>query len=404
MAPKPETPSSTQPAPPPSQHLGPVLVTGGCGFLGFHLVGKLLADPGCGPVCVLDRDVTRNTHDNPQAAYVPCDITDAAQLAAALDRFRPRVIFHAASPNATYSRSRDFYGTNVAATEALLRLAKERPFVRALVYTSSNSVYATTHKHGRVRESEPTWTGRPAPWRCVLTYAWTKGQAHNLVLGADESRSRRGDQSQGRGGGGGSLRTCAVVPANIYGTRDGQALSLMFDLFLDPRRPLFQVGGGQNLASFVEVGNCADLHVLAAKALLEGRPGVGGEAFNAADGEDVLLWWHTRVACEAIRGGEGNTRVRVIPAWVMCAAVHVVWWVLLVFTLGFVEPPPALSVEGYQWCTQDHTYDIRKARRVLGYAPRSGAEFHESVVRGAVEWEKERRRRVAAAAGGGRGT
>lgn len=380
MAPKLKTPSSTPPAPPPSQPLQRVLVTGGCGFLGFYLVGKLLLDPECGPVCVVDRDITRNVHDSPKAEYVACNITDAAGMAAVLDRVRPEVVFHSASPNATYGRSGDFYRTNVTGTAGLVRLVKERPFVKALVYTSSNSVYATD-KHVGVRESEPTHAGRPWPWQCVLEYAWTKGAAHNLVLDANESWRR------------GGLRTCAVVPANIYGVRDGQSLSLMFDLFMDTRRPVLRVGRGENVASFVEAGNCADLHILAAKGLVEGRAGVGGEAFNAADGEDVPLWWHAGVTCAAIRG-QDVAKARTVPAWVMGAAVYLIWWVLLVFTLGCCEPPPAFSIEGYRWCTQDHTYDIRKARRVLGYAPRSGRQWHEDVVRDAVEWERERRRRA----------
>lgn len=384
MASKLTAPSSTPPAPPPSQQLGTVLVTGGCGFLGFYIVGHLLGNPSCGPVCIIDRDVSRNAHDSPKAEYIACNITDADKLAKILDRVRPEVIFHTASPNATYGRRGDFYRTNVKGTETILSLAKERPFVKALVYTSSNSVYATK-KHTKIRESEPTWCGRPAPWKCVLEYAWTKGTAHNMVLDANESWRT------------GGLKTCVVVPANIYGVRDGQALSLMFDLFLDLRRPVFRVGRGDNLASFVEAGNCADLHVLAAMALLEGRPGVGGEAFNAADGEDVLLWWHTGVTCAAIRGqpaGGGSPRTRTIPAWIMCVAVYVIWWAMLICTLGFMEPPPAFSKEGYEWCTQEHTLDIRKARKVLGYAPKSGAKWHEDVVRDAVDWERERRRRA----------
>lgn len=388
MAPKIGTPSTTPPAPPPSQRLGTVLVTGGCGFLGFYLVGKLLADPDCGPVCIIDLDVTRNVHDSPKAEYISCDITDASEVASILDRVRPEVIFHSASPNATYAKRAGFwrgtfYRTNVTGTETLMNLTKERPFIKAFVYTSSNAVYATD-KHSRIRESAPTWTGRPAPWKGVLEYAWTKGVAHNLVLDSNESWRK------------GGLKTCVIVPANIYGVRDGQALSLMFELFQDMRSPVFQVGTGDNMASFVEAGNCADLHILAAKALIEGRQGVGGEAFNATDGDDVPLWWHAGITCAAIRGYDESKdelpKCRVLPAWVMCIAVYVVWFVLLIFTFGFMEPPPAFSVEGYEWCTKDHTYDIRKAKKVLGYSPESGFEWHEDVVREAVEWEKERRR------------
>ena len=40
--------------------LGPALVTGGCGFVGFHNVDALLKDPTCGPVSVISRNPNLN--------------------------------------------------------------------------------------------------------------------------------------------------------------------------------------------------------------------------------------------------------------------------------------------------------------------------------------------------------
>ncbi|KUI62348.1 Sterol-4-alpha-carboxylate 3-dehydrogenase, decarboxylating [Cytospora mali] len=267
--------------------LGTVLVTGGCGFLGYHLVSRLLFDPDCCEhVYIIDRNISRNTHTHEKATYIKAAITEEKDLSTFLDRVNPAVIFHTASPNATYGRRGDFYHTNVEGTRTVLALARERSHVKALVYTSSLDVYATRH-HNNLKETAPIWEGRrPWPWEGITEYDWTKALAHRLVLQANTDDG---------------LKTAVIIPSYIYGLRDSQALSLMFDMFEDPGRPVFQVGKGDNMASFVEVGNCADAHILAAKALLSGVEGVPGQAFNVSDGEDIPLWWHTRLVCAAVR-------------------------------------------------------------------------------------------------------
>lgn len=207
--------------------LGTVLVTGGCGFLGYHLVGQLLADPACGPVYVLDPSSSSsslNTH--PGATYLRGSVTDPpAALAALLDAVRPRVVFHAASPNATYSPRAAFHAVNVGGTRNLLELLATAPAAqdqdkaeddhtpRALVYTSSLDVYADP-PHRRVAEDHPLLPEHPPFWAGVSEYNRTKAVAHRLVLAANDPAG---------------LRTAVIVPAHIWGVRDSQALSLLFD-------------------------------------------------------------------------------------------------------------------------------------------------------------------------------
>lgn len=366
--------------------LGTVLVTGGCGFLGYYLVGALLEDPEVGAVHVLDLNTSRNTHSD--AHYTLGSVASGPNvLEDLLERIQPRVIFHAASPSATYASSSSFYPTNVEGTKALLDYAKRLPYIRAFIYTSSLDIYAHP-PHNYIDEDHPLWPDHPPLWTGVSEYDRTKTIAHRAVLAANKPPS---------------LKTAIIVPAHMWGVRDSQSTSLYFDMFGDPATALVQVGPGGNRVSTVEVGNCAAAHILAAKALVDpgrinanGRDArVDGQAFNVTDGVAVDFWGYFRDICRLIRGAESNAalKTRELPAWVMKLVVFVVRWAFLVFTLGQVEPPPSLARNAVSWCLDDHLLSDQRARDVLGYRPRQ--MDREKVLAEAVEWERERRRGLA---------
>ncbi|KAK8065854.1 hypothetical protein PG997_012601 [Apiospora hydei] len=361
---------ATSPAsPPPRPLLGSVLVVGGCGFLGYHLVKHLLQEPECGrPVYVLDRHVdgpNSNRHasedDDVTVTYIEGSITDAALVASVLARVRPRVIYHAASPVASLPRSRwhEFEATNVTGTRVLLESAAASDTVQAFVYTSSPDVYASPPHHN-VTEAHPL-----APETQhrggggVSEYVRTKAAGQRLVLAANDVNTPDG------------LRTCALLPAHMYGERSTQGLREILDLCAGrdgspTSAPLVQLGAGDNLMSVASADNVAQAHILAAKALLDPRcarngAAVAGESFNITDGRPVAFWnEHVRAVWKEALGVVANDEdededsaaamleksVIVVPGWVYRAIAWVVRMLFWVLTLGTVLPPTAVSEQG----------------------------------------------------------
>lgn len=122
--------------------LGRVLVIGGCGFLGHHVVNLLLRNWTC-TVSVIDLRCTRNRRpESDGVEYVEADITDVDGLTKALGKLKPEVVIHTASPPAQGSGAVShelFKKVNVDGTRAVVSACQQND-VKVLVYTSSASI------------------------------------------------------------------------------------------------------------------------------------------------------------------------------------------------------------------------------------------------------------------------
>jgi nucleoside-diphosphate-sugar epimerase len=153
-----------------------ILVTGAAGFIGRALVARLLADPACPGLVLVDTQPPCGRPDA-RVRHVTGSIAHAAVLRDAL-RDPPSVVFHLASVPGG-AAERDYAlgrAVNLDATLTLLELLAGLPPAR-FVFASSIAVYGAPQL-GRMHEDAP-----PAP---LLTYG-----AHKLVgetLVADFSR------------------------------------------------------------------------------------------------------------------------------------------------------------------------------------------------------------------------
>lgn len=328
--------------------LGHVLIIGGCGFLGSHIVRMLLDDSSCTSVSVFSRNPTINTF--PSVTYHAGDISDSARVKALLTELQPRVIIHTSSPRVT-SKSALLHAANVVGTTNLLKYAAETPSVRAFVYTSSDSAMHPSNK----RMAEDDCIMYTADDTKAIEYQRTKAIADTMVLNANSH----------------TLRTAALRLPTVYGEGDPYMIMPLLDQLRKGQHKV-QVGNNTTLRDSLYVDSAALGHILGAKALLAGienpnAPKVDGEAFLLSDGESLTFYDFMR-KCWREAGNETEVKdVKVIPMWVAMFMTGLTEWMFWIFTFGTKEPEMKRGVLAY--LERGTQFDIIKAKERLGYKP-----------------------------------
>ena len=335
-----------------------VLVVGGSGFIGFHIVRHFLQEPGTS-VSVVSRNPWRNAL--PGVSYHIGDVSKSSSMRDVVLAVQPTVIVHAACPPMTSASAKTYEKIIVKGTRDLLAIAADAPSVKAFIYTSS-ATGAAGSEHIDLDETTPLADTYPGSH----PYARTKAQADKMVVTANNP-NHPNDNS-------GLLTACIRLPI-VYGERD--LLSIPGALaVLEKKQTWFQLGDGTNMWDFCSADNAAMAHVLLAKALLasQGNPKVDGEAFNITDGERHRFWDFPRTIWKAA-GWEPqpNARTQVLPTGLAMIVAIVLEWLFMIFTLG-TRRPSLLSKQQVEYSCFTHTYRIDKAKERLGYAPVAGFE------------------------------
>ena len=347
--------------------LGSVVVVGGCGFIGFHIVNQLLQDPSCSSVSVISRNPTVNLL--PQASYYAGDIQDLASVRPLLSQIQPRVIIHAACPSATTGTAKEYEAVTVRGTQNLLMAASEISTVEAFIYTSSATM-AAGREHIDLSEAAPLADTMPNSH----PYAKTKAKADKLVLAAN---TRFKDTGR-------ALRTACIRLPIVYGERDPLSVAGALEA-LRKGQTNIRLGDGSNLWDFASATNAAAAHILLAKALLRRQPAapvVDGEAFNITDGERQKFWDFPRVIWKAAGCDVKDNKMFTIPTTLALLIARILEYVFWVFTLG-TRRPQLLGLQQVEYSCFTHTYRIDKAIERLGYKPISNFEEEVSA---SVKW------------------
>ena len=124
-----------------------VLVTGGAGFLGSHLVHKLIQKNY--KVMIVDNLTSRGgiPFVNPKSIFLRGDLIDS-QILKKIENFKPEIIYHLAAQSAgepAYDDPKQDLLNNGYCTYLICNLAKKIN-AKKLIYTSSVAVYGNNKK------------------------------------------------------------------------------------------------------------------------------------------------------------------------------------------------------------------------------------------------------------------
>ena len=247
-----------------------VLVTGGAGFIGSHLVQRLIGEGAV--VRVLD-NFSAGTPANLAFAsgagarleIIEGDVRDLAAVERAMRDVR--VVFHQAAMRSVPRSVKDPLGAhenNVTGTLNVLEAARTTGALR-VVYASSSSVYGDRPELPK-REDQP-----PAP---VSPYAVSKA--------AGEQYAAVWARLYG-------VETVGLRYFNVFGPRQDPASEYAavlprFILWALAGEPLEVHGDGTQSRDFTYIDNVIEANLLAARV-----PGVSGEVFNVGCGRRVSL-------------------------------------------------------------------------------------------------------------------
>jgi UDP-glucose 4-epimerase len=256
-----------------------VLVTGADGFIGSHLVERLVRDGATvRAFCIYDSRGSAGWLDTIPDEVRSCldlrfgDIRDARFVEAAMADIE--IVFHLAALIAipySYVAPQSFIDTNVTGTLHVLEAAR-RAGVERLIQTSTSEVYGTPETLP-IRETHPLQAQSP--------YAASKVAADQLALAFHRSYG---------------LPVTVLRPFNTYGPRQSEraVLPTMLRQLLDGHDPI-QLGRLDTRRDLTYVDDTVDGFVRAAVA-----PGVDGRTIQLGTGRAESIGDLFAVACRLV--------------------------------------------------------------------------------------------------------
>ena len=319
-----------------------VLVTGGTGFLGRHLVQSLV-DDGI-RVRVLTRSTSRARELDPRVEIIEGSVSNADACARAMEDVD--IVFHLAAAYREPGISDDIYrAVHVDGTRQLLEISLAQG-IEVFVHCSTVGVLS----HIENPPADETWPHSPGD-----IYQATKSDAEKLALEFQKTHD---------------FPLTVARPTPIYGPGDMRLFKL-FDLI--SRGRFVFLGSGNVFYHMVYVDD-----LVRGIRLLSENPRAIGEVFILGGGEVNTLNELTALIADEL----GVSRPRLhIPAWpvqILGSAVE-----KICIPLG-IEPP--IYRRRVDFFTKSRSFSIEKARAMLGYEPEITIE---DGIRRSIQWYRE---------------
>ncbi len=255
-----------------------VLVTGGCGYIGSHMV-RLLTQQGH-RVTVLDNLSTGHRQACGQAALVVADIRDAEAVRQVFQTHAFDVVMHFAGlivVSESVTMPGEYYDVNVAGTLVLLEAMREAG-VNNFVFSSTAAVYGATAEGGldrALREDDPTKPINPYGHGKLMVEQMLADyhKAHGLASVCFRYFNAAGADPSGEIGEAHQPETHLIPNVLNAALGSGPGLTVFGDDYPTP--------DGTCLRDYIHVNDLADAH-LRAVAYMNAHP--GAHIFNLGNG------------------------------------------------------------------------------------------------------------------------
>jgi len=318
------------------------LVTGASGFIGGAIAAELRHRGH--EVRGLVRDIDRARATAPAGIeLVPGDVTDPASLARAAEGIE--CVIHTAGLVGDWLDRAEARRVNVEGTRNLLAAA-DAAGVRRFVHMSSLSVLGTRHHHG---------TDESAPYRYGDAYTDTKIASEQVV--------RRFTSL-------GGMDTVCLRPGFVYGPGDRQVVPGLLDALATGQ--FVYVGDGSKEMNTIYIDDLVEVTLRAAEA-----PAAAGAVYNINDGARTPIRDFVGFLTDYL-GIPAPTRH--VPPPVAIAACYALEGAA---RIARSSKPPRLNRSRLRFVYYNQHYSIEKARRELGFEPRTG--YREALPR-TLEW------------------
>ncbi len=328
-----------------------VLVTGATGFVGGHLLPRLLKKGYSLTCLVRSREKAGLLCEEYPVKTIIGDITVPESLKG-ISKDIDYVVHLAAMGHVsavTEESYRSFVGINETGTGNLINEFSGSPSLKRFIHFSSTAAMGPIGLPVLCEDSVPN---------PLTPYQKSKQRSEQIVL----------DACKGKNFPGLILRPCMIYGPGGYGE--------FYKFCRLMKKGVFpKVGLGKNLTPLVYV---EDVVSAAASALTCGRP---GETYIVASETSIPMDELHRL----ILSGIGTKAPYIyVPGWMALAGAKVIEW-----TFPLLGKEPVVTYRNIKSTITDRTFDISKAKRELGYIPR--CSFADGV-RQTIDWYKSQRK------------
>ncbi len=304
-----------------------ILVTGGAGFIGSHLVDALVAK-GEEVRCFVRKQDNPEFLPKNKVEIIYGDIVDKKSLLPAIKGIE--IIYHLAAKTDFDGKNwEEYYRPNVLGTKNLINLAVQEKVKRF--------VFFSTIRTTGLRNSKKSITER-APYRPLNFYDRSKVEAEKLLIKAYQEKK---------------LPIVILRPSSVYGPRDRGTYFSFFKAITGGK--FFLIGDGKNLVSFVYVGNVVDATLLAGD-----KKKAVGQIYFINDERPYTM----EELSETIAAAFGKK----LPAFHLPKSFSYLAGYGLVSLSKVLRFKPPLTPERVKNLTISYVFDISKAKKELEYS------------------------------------